>query len=399
MNAQPPVRRPFQHSFPYPQPSLRGTGAGTIDRYRRLMRVAFRNDYYPPPFASPDFIVHPTAETESLLRRLGLLFRAAPTGFAILYDTRREKDLLGFLRQEAIRNGSPRQPQAWSRLSFVLRLAEPRYVNFTRLPLDFNPSERNFYFSNRAAHRRGTVILLNRGDHVKGDEILNLVFGQLRVPIGPRTRAARVLAISGETVLHQGRASSEPALFLDFSLVPEGHYLLQEIGPEGILAQWELLSSGACPVRFAFIDLLLARPRPGEQGIYPVRGLWKAGKGSIRGVDYELFFRRRSTIWRYFIVLPRGAEADGLEIESLVPPDVRFSGPVAVNLDDGTPASGFVASRPLPLQAHPDVRLRLRSEAGILLDPLPVASSRQVLPAGNRPPSSQRACSDVYVYV
>lgn len=390
------------------------------------MEVAFHNDYYPPPSVSPDFTVEPTAATEELLDRLGLLFQASAAGFSILYndDKRRRESLLRSLRREAVWEGSPPQPRVWTRLSFVLRLDNPLYVNFSRLPLDFDPAERNFYFSNRTAHRKHGVTLLNRGSHVTEKEIVWLAPMQLRVPVDSKVKEVRVLAISGEIVLCQprcvpaelalrmppdaipcGQAGLPPeicrsSILFDFSLLPEGRYTIQEIGYAGeILAQWEMLSTASRPVPFAFIDLLFTRPKPEEGGIYPVRGLWTRNP-VIAGVDYQLVFRRRSTLWRYYIVLPGGAEPGGLEIQSLLPPREWFWGPDPVHLGDGTPASLFTSRRPLPLQAHPDLRFFLRSDAGVLLDPLPVASSRQVLPVeAMAPPPASDAISDIYVYV
>jgi hypothetical protein len=417
MSAQPPGRRSFQQAFPRPRLPRDGEAAPRQYFYKLLMQVAFRNDYYPPPAASPDFTVQPTPATGELMQRLGLLFRAGAAGFAILYDEKRKESLLSALGREAHSDG-----ENWAHLSFVMRLDDPWFVNFTDIPLDTEPAQKSFYFSNRAAHRKGEAILLNRGSHVSGSELLLRVPGQLPVPIGPEVEEVRVLAISKQTVLCRPRCvpveqtlrmppdaipcgGSGPkvcrsTVYLDFSLLPEGRYTIQEIGYGGtVLRSWNVLSTATVPVPFGFIDLLLTRPKPGEPGIYPVRGLWRK-KPAVASVDYQLVFRRRSTVWRYYVVLPREAEDAGLQIRSVSPPRERFSGPDPVRLGDGTPAALFTARKPLPLQARPDVHLLLRSDTGILLDPLPVASSRQVLPAqAGANPTSTEAFSDIYVYV
>lgn len=406
---------------------------GSSAYYQRLMQVTVRNTYYPAPHESNDLRAAPTVTTAALMRSLGLLFRDEPAGFSILYDANREEELLGYLRRNAT-NG-----QYWSRLSFQLQLVNPYFVNFSRIPTNLDPTEKNFYFSNELAHRRNTVVFLNKHRYVTSAETVKTVPVQFPVYVRPGVAEVRVLDIAGNVVLCQPRcvpaglaeimvpstitcrdvknffaAGSDKCrekwvcrstLYLDFSSLPEGLYVVQEVTRlNKVISERRVLFTATG--QYCFVDLLFAEPEPDHGGVYPVRDL-SATSGTVVPVQYELSFKRRTTYWRYYVVLPQKREARGLRIATEPPDAWTFCGPYKVIVGQATPAFMFVSESPLPLTRQPPARFILQSSDGTLMESMPVASVQQVLPEADSGPGGDpprygprfRDYSDIYVNV
>jgi len=173
------------------------------NRYARLMQVVVQHGYYAQPGSDglcPDFIARPTPPTRELMRSLGLLFQPEAAGFSVLYDTGRAEGLLWYLRQ----HGTPpdyAEGRHWTRLSFVLSLTNPSFVNFTEIPVDTNPTQQNFYFTNQDAHRTAAdQIVLNQGAWVDDAALLPVEGPEIRVETPPDVDEVVVLDIAGEPV-------------------------------------------------------------------------------------------------------------------------------------------------------------------------------------------------------
>jgi hypothetical protein len=193
-------------------------------------------------------------------------------------------------------------------------------------------------------------------------------------------------------------------IYVNFGSLPEDEYVLRE--ERWLLPPRETTVLYTSTGGYAFIDLLFSMPEPAPpspRGIYPVQGL-DGTNPFVTPVDYHIVFRRRSTYWRYYVVLPpRRRDLGGLTIETEPPQAVTFTGPIPVLIPTATPAFLFVSDRPVPLSEKPPARFILQSDDGILMRSMPIASTDQVLPeevAGFRPPNTRlRDYSDIYVYV
>ena len=424
--------------------------------FRRLLRVSFENTYYNSSGdACPDFEVQPTPATAELMDSLGLVFKDEGFGFSVFFNTKRRKSLEDYLRRQAQRaawdplTGSPGSPpgrlEAWTRLSFVLSLKNPYFLNFTDIPSDLSPTAYNFYFTNQQAHREGgREVVLNPGEYVSADgeggspssqasEVLKVVPTQVSVPVGDDVEEILVRTISGRPVICQPRcvprelaaSASDPTaitcldveehgdhgsppdlvcqeqIFLDFSNLPEDKYVIEEVCEPASSPprQVPVLYTSSYPAPLCFVDLLLARPRPEEPGIYPVRNLWSEEESPpfgtrIRTVDYRLRFQRRATWWSYFIVpQPQVRTFEELRIEQLGDgpwcrqgQPVEFAGPCRVTLANGQTAYRFVSRDPVPLEEQSTYCFRLwgryeeRSFAKVLVNRLPVAPIEYLLP-------------------
>lgn len=388
--------------------------------YLRLMRVSIRHNYYYRSNGEcPDFSIRPTSASAALMQTLGLLFKDEVTGFSILYDVRRRDILLSYLRRQ---EWPPKSNHCWTRLSFVLSLKNPYFLNFTDLPIDLNPANQNFYFTNQNARLQRDQIVLNPDQE---QELLRVVPVQFGVPVSNAVKdvevqdVAQVAEAEGAVICrprcipdemlktHQASQvtckqveeyeSKHPIpltyacmnkIYLDFSPLPEDKYTIKHVyilgspAPPPPAGDGPVLYTESYPVPLCFINLFFTNPTGEKLGFFPVRHLFsEKPRTTVETVNYELKFERRSTYWNYFIVPQSGEDIENLRIE----PEVRFNGPCSVNLPDGRKAYRFVSKQPLPFIQQSQFRFRLTGELGataqnsILMERLPVASPEQVL--------------------
>lgn len=373
------------------------------------------------------------------MRSLGLLFKDDGFGFSVLYDTTREENLVNYLRLQAdpgVPEPRPERRGVWTRLSFVLCLKNMYFANFTRIPIDTNSTSSNFYFSNQNAREKPTgKVILNTGNKVNGSELIPVTAVQYSVPVSDKVQCVQVCAISGLEVICKPRCVSvaiagskswenidcedifEPisplavpvctdVIYLDFSLLPEDKYTIRKLGSNGrpVGKPKHILYTASYPISLCFIDLLFTDPlpketaaAPPEQGVYPIRDLWSDSETrKVYPVDYDLVFRRRKTIWSYYVVpQPDSERFEQLRIVDVTAREseepsrrrIRFAGPCCVRLANGSVAYRFISREAIPLTQQSRFRFQLRGyrrgmvpNEGVLVDRLPVASNEQVLP-------------------
>jgi hypothetical protein len=433
--------------------------------YQRLLQVSIRNTYYNASGDfCPDFQIQPTNASAELMKSLGLLFQADGSGFSVLLDQFQQTQFLDYLRSKAHPPASPPDgstPGVWSRLSFMLTVKNPSFFNFTDIPIDMPPGTRTFYLSNTKAGRAtdGTVLLAPGG--LKNEMPVPMTGSQYRVNLPPAqqntTQRVIVRSLSGAVAMCQPAywprhspvaphcaadaaelesAGSPPAemvyrnpIYLDFSLLSEGKYGVERCTnisgdcqppvPPAPGAEEVVYAVSGGPPSF-FIDLLFTNPGV-QGGVYPVKDLDGEHGGEIVPTQYYLDFERRSTIWNYYIV-STGAPLNDLRIETIAPhtvPPITFTGPTSVELPYNQKAAWFVSNSAIPIEEQSSYNFQLLGRAGgvhmkngVLMNRLPVASIRQVIPgvsdfathdqetptaiAGFEPGKN---FSDIYVYV
>ena len=405
-----------------------GPGAGGARKffYETLMKVSVLHTYYnASDFLCPDFTFQPIPASAALMEKLGLLFRPEKTGFSVLYDKEREDSLLKFLRRQIDKRG-----EVWTRLSFQMILNNDYFVNFTHVPVATDPASRNFYFSNQNAHTSKWGMLLNPGAHVSGGQLLPVVPGQLAVPAsldGHTIDEIQVYDISGEEVLCVPRCVTEEAaktkppsdftckdkgtyrctdtIQINFAALREDRYEIAFVDQKGVELgeRQDVLWTAFYPMPLCFIDLLFTSPTGEDPEKYPVRDLFRPRDSKVVGATYTLRFERRSTLWNYYIVPPRPGWITDLKMRILPPIKARFAGPSRVVLPDGREAFKFSGSTSIPLQQQPACNFQLLGRhkhwphEKVLVDRLPAASYRQILP--KREGGRTRNYSDIYVYV
>jgi hypothetical protein len=410
--------RAFEHTLHAPYAKAKGEHKEVLARkfyYERLMQVSIRHSYYNKEHDDcPDFSIYPTASSVALMKNIGLLFREEGTGFSILYDVRRKDIFLNYLRrQAAMRNPA----SCWVRLSFVLSLDNPYFVNFTNIPIDLNPATRNFYITNQEAQRLDGEVVFDF-DPSTFDQTLPVVPVQVQETVSKEIEMVQVRDISGDVVLckprcvqkgllelkqpsaitcddvenfHPPNPLSPPewrcteTIYLDFSRLSEDKYSIEQVpylsSPDAVVSS-DVLYTAAYPMPLCFIDLLFTDPTGADSDIYPVRNLFSID-AEIETVNYVLKFEARETFWNYYIVPPANETILDLKIEG--EPPIRFAGPCCVFLPNGTQAYRFVSTKALPFRQQSKFHFQLTgepsttSQKGVLIDRLPVAAVEQVL--------------------
>src|SRR5215213_1169611 len=259
--------RTYEHVLRRPSSKgEKGTGLRRLHtvRYERLMQVSIRHTFYngSSNFKCPDFEICPTPSSAALMQSLGLLFKRETTGFAVLFNALRTESLTNYLREQARRDSGPLNAgPVWARLSFVLSLTNPYFVNFTDISIDTNPTDENFYFTNQFAHRKADgAIVINPEDPVNDFALdsIRVVPTQASVSMDEDVKEVHVVDISGEVVICRPRCVPKSLLkekiaaaitcdeaadctagnqncectktvYLDFSLLPEDKYTIELI--------------------------------------------------------------------------------------------------------------------------------------------------------------------------
>jgi hypothetical protein len=394
-------------------------------QYKTLMQVDVFNTFYNESGdRCADFRIYPTATTQSMMKSLGLLFREQSTGFSVLYNDCREEGLIQYLRKHGSEaNGG--QTEYWSKLSFIVALHNPLFVNFTDLPFNLDLTARNVYLSNNLAHLDNDEIILNENSYVSSwhGNFIEVIPAKYAVPftieVARQTIDAteiKVTSISGEIVFHVTRKAAVDMAYLNFAAVPEGRYTISWLTGTDVVFQNPVIYTTAYPTPLCFIDLLFSRPAKDAQGIYPVK--LDAEKSTITSVLYHLKFKARDIHWVYWIV-SSSQPVENMRIKAEGDSNIHFYGPIQGLIPTGETAWSFVSDRVIPLQERSPLRFKLvdrlncRCESScdcksrMIVNPLPLISSNQVLNASlagflsadTLRDSKKNKYSEVYVYV
>jgi hypothetical protein len=423
------ANRAFEHGFRTPSKKFAGfqpQDAGRQFYYLRLMQVGLRHTYYNRSRDEcPDFTIYPTRYSQALMKSLGLIFKNEGTSFSILYDARHTGSLIKYLKRQEWPEGSG---HCWTRLSFVLSLNNPYFLNFTDVPFGMNPVNQNFYFTNqRARGQQPSHARLDPGeplmvtpvqagidvtDRVKEVEVQSVpqveesFHGVHEAVIcKPRCVPVKLFKDPGQRAItcEEARDCKGPLepkdpglpitececanrIYLDFSTVPEDKYTIKHVlypsNSKLLPLDQPVLYTESYPMPFCFVSLFLTSPTGEKPNLFPVQDLFQ-GQPKITSITYDLAFERRSTYWNYLVVPPAGESLENLKIEG--EPGISFSGPCSVVLPNLTKAYRFVSRKPLPFMEQSSFRFRLKGEIGLtnqdttLIERLPAASAKQVL--------------------
>jgi hypothetical protein len=432
-------------------PALRGASVRRVKSksgqlFECIAKVSVLHSYYDTTGgACPDFKFFLTDESAELTKSLGLIFKPERCGFSILLDRRRQSAFFNYLAEQDRLIESPgdvvRGEGPWTRLSFSLAVQNANFVNITDMPIDTSALYRVFYLSNLIAVSTGTGKASLHSGRLT-DEMKVSSTGSVYTAYGDGLGEFKVVNIAGDAamVLYPPLQSpSEPfcsPIYLDLSSVIEGKYVIDAYTfplPGSLVQRDEVVYIYSAPSPMIFLDLIFCQPPSVSSGVYPVirvsgdspsapNGSPSSDEFQINPTEFFISLDTRSTIWNYYIV-STGQALTNLQIETISPkssPAVTFSGPTSVRLANGQSASLFVSDTPLPLLERSTLNFQLRGQVGglqtrngVLMNRLPVASSRQVIPlqgdfavlepSAPRPISSPDDSlvnySDIYVYV
>jgi hypothetical protein len=286
--------------------------------YKELLSVAIELPFYANGRSRkgaiaplPDISIVPSAETEALFRRIGLIMREVPGGAMILAHT---------LGETADGDPVMRFPaHKGDKITFLLRLNNPEVLAVNDLPASIN-TRKLIYLSNTvsdgAAPRNDLHLSQSAQGIFNGSDTLPFVKEVYRfyndVAVNPAATFVKHLLTGQEiapvSVINEGSTAN---LLFDLSSLPGG---ICELWIANTLKEtfYHLAGGNAQPV-FGIIEILLdSALEENYRVIEPDRSL-TAGRPR-----YVVRFKSRETLWRYtFALQPNGPLA--LELSELEP--------------------------------------------------------------------------------
>ncbi|MBB6250770.1 hypothetical protein [Nitrospirillum iridis] len=391
-------------------------------RFKPLFRMGYNHTFYDSDHGRcPDLQASPSPDCQSLLASFGMVFKAQATGFSVYFDEDRTADLVNSLKRRGM-TGYGSDAGYWTRLTFVLQVANASFVDITDLPITTNPNERNLYANNSQAHAAvqgrssggdGAVARFCQGRYLAASDLFPVVGSEVTLTVPADAIQVDVTDISGAVVLSQSMPPSpSPApqvVVLDLGTLPLGRYGITVVSDGGgstpDTATSLVVYTNGTPSPLCLLDVFLTQPQPGMDGVYPVPSLWDntpITADDVGAIDYILPFDARATQWRYYIVSQaRGSHLTDLAIAGHGATFTRQPAPIL--LPSGSPAVLFTSDDPIKLRRIPPQRFRLTgqrqapngADQDIRVDCLPAAPPNPVWP-GDTP---QGGVSEMYVYV
>jgi hypothetical protein len=274
-----------------------------VFNYKELVAVEFAHDYYENS-KSNDFLVWPAPLCSQILKGTGLLFKTTGNGFKLYADVRKSAN--SFVLKKQLANNL--------KFTFLVKLTNPFFLNFTELPVLAQPNG-VYYFNNLTKNisLQNQLYIVKKDDVVNGtdekyaspEDYLRLECGNFNwhlTSTAPRVTAELRFADSGISIVQnlennkdtfhfQFGLTSLPAerfdLYIDgLKVNNQPFYNNSSFWDESVFAVIELFYSDMVPDEYLFID---------ESQMVPDR------IQIIRPKKYLVPFRRRKTKWRYII--------------------------------------------------------------------------------------------------
>ncbi|RKH59554.1 hypothetical protein [Corallococcus aberystwythensis] len=350
--------------------------------YESFIGVRFRHDYYRDG-SCPDLRAVPTAETAALLGARQLRFVPRSEGFT----------LLGPVETDSAGNVQARFPlEEGARLVFALVLTRPDLLYVTDLPLEQGSRQRYLL-----RNRQGATTLTS-GTSVEAADQARLSSPQLTVAV-PRSAIGGFVQVEDEAGAELARARV-PSFDGDTLNVP------LDLGDFGGLARLQVGASTPEPL---FVDAELPALGPfAVLELCPLTEPWPPrrvadGKQTLAPIEFTAGFHRRSTHWRYHVVVPMDF-ADTLTIRypqdapAPYPSGITFARatfPEVVARFPGRSVVSFKASAALPFHESPLRNMALESTSrGTLLPHLPNAPRNTLKRADTAP---EQLVSDICI--
>lgn len=283
-----------------------------------------------------DLVFQPTDETARRMNNLRLLFRPSDTGFSILYN---EEKLRQLMDSPYLKGG---------KFSFRIYSRNPNLINFSALPLDADDGI--YVFSNTQEQVQDKLKFMHKPPYLPEDK-------DIRVPLRPRFfhlglskptpyTNIKLLGESGEAVtlpsMKEERAKEKfERQPLDLRSLDEGVYTVQVKGQK----DFTFYASNASPEGlFGFLNVRLDDKVPGKYSLF--------SGNSINSQEYFIRLEGRKTYWRYMLVPQDGKNGNGKYTEVKVSfngKEIPFSTPVPTVLSNGSPAHYIETTEPQAL--------------------------------------------------
>lgn len=256
-------------------------------KFKELFRVSIKNEYYKNGYSS-DFTFMPTKNSIKLLKNHSLKFTTTPQGFA----------LYGEVEQDGSDEKLIRGFQEDTKLTFLMKLKNPYFINFTDIPIKTVPHE-VFYINNLSNHETDEELLL-----INKEEIPKTSSNSTRISLSPEVykytyhgsgddKTATVTFIDDGFSINETVENDKGEYRFQFNIgrynpgrcefsmegESENFYSASEIYRQGVFGIVEIFVKSTVPANYRFVD----------------------GTNVVTPRAYAIPFTNRSTIWRYLV--------------------------------------------------------------------------------------------------
>lgn len=328
--------------------------------YKSLFKLVVLHNYYAEQ-PSNDFRLVPTADSQKMAKKLGLILKAADGENILLYEEDKIEGLLAEVEKKPL-----------IKFTYLLYSSNPYFINFTDQPIESRSEI--FYFSNNTVNRSEESNILHKSDHAgKADRFTLLK--ELKVSGDGQEKLIELKDDQGQ-VIFKKNIGAEEKLIITNQLVPIGKYHFHENGKHQ--STFVLFTEVPVLRPIAIVDISLSGAIK-EEFINGVK------ENEIPFYSYKISFSARSTFWKYFLISKYNSNLKNTTIDS-GESEFKFKGPEQVKMKNGQDAVMFVSNSPLPLRQIQDLRFQLKNvRMGIvngktIMDRLPSPSPETIKP-------------------
>lgn len=303
--------------------------------YKPLFKLVVHHNYYAEQ-PSNDFRLVPTAETQKLVKKLGLVLKDSNGEWILMYE---ENKLDGLLSEVE------KRPEV--KFMFFLYSSNPYFINFTDLPIESRSEF--FYFSNNIVKKAEDTIYMHKAEFAGVKDRFGLK-QELEISGNGQEKLIELKDEVGN-IVYTKKLGAEEKMILTNQNVPLGKYELFENGK----SQNTLILFSNVPVLkpIAIVEISLS-------GIVKEEFINGVKENEVPFYNYKISFSSRSTFWKYFLIGKYNSNLKNTTIDS-GGSSYKFKGPEMVKMKSGDDAVMFVSESPLPLKQIQDHRFQLKN--------------------------------------
>lgn len=256
-------------------------------KYKEAFRVSVKHDYFKDGY-SPSFSFAPSEYCQMLLKNHSLKFKPAPYGFSVFGE------VSGLEDDEKLMQGF----QEGVKFTFLMKLKNPFFLNFTDIPLQLDPQE-IFYFNNLIDYEtNGELFLINKDEipKISSNQSQTIICSEIYTYMHTGVESSKtgtVTFIDEGFEIEQTIENNNDEFHFQFNLgnfnpgrcefsvdsISETFYSGGEIYKQGGFGIIEIFANSSVPSNYRFVD----------------------SENTISTKEYIVPFTNRSTIWRYLI--------------------------------------------------------------------------------------------------
>jgi hypothetical protein len=328
--------------------------------YKTLYKLSVFHNYYAEQ-PSNDFRLVPTAESEKLAKRLGLIIKDNDGEYVLMYEPEKLEGLLA-----EVENKYP------IKFTYLLYSSNPYFINFTDLPIENRSGI--YYFSNNMVNQSDKTTYMHPSEFAGITESADLKT-EIEISANEKEKLIELKDDHG-MVVYKSKLSQGEKLIISNKNVSLGKYQLYENGK--LTSTFVLFSNVPVKRPIAIVDISLS-------GIIKKEFMNGVKENEVPFYNYAISFSSRNTFWKYFLIGKYNTNLKNTVIDS-GGIKLKFKGPEEVKMQNGTDAIMFVSESPLPLKQINDLRFQLKnvrmgiSSGKTIMDRLPLPSPEMIKP-------------------